>query len=373
MRTRRAIGMMSGTSADGVDVALIETDGEDYVMAIAEHFRPYTVEERNAIRRAYAEARGLKSGDPWPEALREAAQILTDAHAAAALTLLDQAGREADGVELVGFHGQTVLHDPARRFTLQIGLPERLAAACGIDVVHDFRSADVAAGGQGAPLVPLYHAARVAHLDKPLAILNIGGVANVTHIGADGVPLAFDTGPGNALIDDWVHRHAGLAHDEGGALAARGQIDEGVLAILMDHPYFAAPPPKSLDRNDFSAAPAEGLSLEDGAATLTAFTAAAVAAARVHLPEAPRRWLIAGGGRHNPTLMADLARRLNAPVEPVEAAGLKGDTLEAEAFAYLAVRSVEGLPLSLPTTTGVAEPLSGGRLTRVGSVPETGG
>ncbi len=272
---------------------------------------------------------------------------------------------------LVGFHGHTILHRPAERRTWQIGDGALLAGLAQVDVVADFRSADVAAGGEGAPLAPLYHAALAAQRAKPVAILNLGGVANVTWIGprtnggdddgADDI-LAFDTGPGNALIDDWVHRHTGGAADIDGALARAGAASAAYVAGFLAHPYFARKPPKSLDRDEFQGAIPEGLALADGAATLTEMTAASVAAATRHFPASPREWLVCGGGRHNPALMAALARNLGVRVRPVEAAGWDGDALEAQAFAYLAVRSVMGLPLSLPATTGAPHPVPGGRL-----------
>ena len=234
----------------------------------------------------------------------------------------------------------------------------------GIDVVADFRSADVAAGGEGAPLAPLFHAALATGLPKPVAVLNIGGVANVTWIGGSADILAFDTGPGNAPIDDWVRRHTGAAADIDGALAAAGRPSATLVERFLAAPYFARRPPKSLDRDDFRDLVPETLPVADGAATLTEMTAAAIAAARQHFPAAVREWLVCGGGRHNPSLMAALAQRLGAPVHPVEFAGWDGDALEAQAFAYLAVRSIKGLPLSLPATTGAPRPLSGGRLFR---------
>ncbi|MGE0254144.1 MAG: anhydro-N-acetylmuramic acid kinase [Alphaproteobacteria bacterium] len=352
---RLAAGLMSGTSMDGIDAALIETDGASRVRPVAAVTVPYDPAFRSRLRGVLGE-RG-----PLAEVERE----LTDLHAGAIRHLLAGAGVAAADVYVAGFHGHTVLHDPARLRTRQIGDGARLAAAVGIDVVGDFRSADVAAGGQGAPLAPGYHAALAVGLERPLAVLNLGGVGNVTWIGeGEDRLLAFDTGPGNALIDDWVAAHGDLAYDAGGALAARGRVDEDVLARLMANPYFARRPPKSLDRDDFSAAPCAGLSHEDGAATLAAFTVAAVAAGLAHLPERPRRWLVTGGGRHNGTLLAGLARALGVPVEPVEAVGWDGDALEAQAFAWLAVRAVDGRPLSWPGTTGVPAPVTGGRLFR---------
>ena len=267
-------------------------------------------------------------------------------------------------VALVGFPGHTVRHEPAAGRTDQIGDGAALARRLGIDVVNDFRSNDAREGGQGAPFAPLYHAAlaRLGRLATPLAVLNLGGVANVTWIGGPGDEdlLAFDTGPGCALIDDHVRRTTGAALDRDGRLARSGTVDRAALAALTAHPHFAAPPPKSLDRNAFDPAPVEGLSAGDGAATLAAFTAEAVRLACAHLPARPERWLVSGGGRHNPALMAQLGARLGVPCDPVERVGWQGDALEAQAFAFLAVRSRRGLPLSLPRTTGVPRPLSGG-------------
>ncbi len=285
---------------------------------------------------------------------------LTEAHAEAVRLLI--ARHDLGRIDLIGFHGHTILHAPQERRTWQIGDGALLARLTGIDVVGDFRAADVAAGGEGAPLVPLYHAALARRLERPLAILNIGGVANLTWIGAgENEILAFDTGPGNALIDDWVLANTGAASDLDGALAAAGKVDEAFLARFLAHPYFARRPPKSLDRDEFAGFVPAGLSLADGAATLTAMTAASIALGARHFPAPARRFLVTGGGRHNPTLMAMLAARLGAPVAPVEAVGWEGDALEAQAFAYLAQRARKGLPLSMPGTTGVPRPVTGGR------------
>jgi anhydro-N-acetylmuramic acid kinase len=291
---------------------------------------------------------------------------LTERHAQAVEALQKQAGHRAD---LIGFHGHTILHRPQDRQTLQIGDGARLAQMTGIDVVGDFRSNDVGAGGQGAPLVPIFHAALAEGMDKPLAVLNIGGVANVTYIGPHGGLLAFDTGPGNALLDDWMLAMTGYPIDLDGQMAADGQIDEGAVQEFLDHSWFAAKPPKSLDRDEFAMLAKGlmgGLSAPDGAATLCAFTVGAVVRAVDFLPRIPKRWLVSGGGRKNKTMMAELARHLGVPVDPVEAVGWKGDALEAQAFAYLAARSVSGLPLSFPSTTGVPEPTPGGRLFKAG-------
>jgi anhydro-N-acetylmuramic acid kinase len=341
---------MSGTSLDGIDAALVETDGEAQVAPGPSLTVPYPAAFREQLRSVL--------GGTGAVAAVEAE--LTRLHAAAVGQFRERHPRA--GFDLVGFHGHTVLHRPVERRTWQIGDGALLARLLGVDVVADFRSADVAAGGEGAPLAPLYHAALAAPLEKPLAVLNLGGVANVTWIGDGDAILAFDTGPGNALIDDWAELHTGRAADIDGALARTGQADAAHVEHFLEHPFFSRAAPKSLDRDDFRQSLPSEVSAADGAATLTEITAAAVAAARRHFPAPAREWLVCGGGRRNPALMAALARRLGAPVRPVEAVGWDGDALEAQAFAWLAVRSVKGLPLSLPTTTGVPHPISGGRL-----------
>jgi len=347
---RCALGLMSGTSLDGIDVALVETDGRERVVPGPALTVAYPADFRERLRAV------LGGGD----AVAKVEAELTRLHAEA----VEDFRRRNPGtaIDVVGFHGHTILHRPAERRTWQIGDGALLARRLGIDVVADFRCADVAAGGEGAPLAPLFHAALAAPLPKPVAVLNVGGVANVTWIGESGAILAFDTGPGNALIDDWVRRHTGAAADFDGARARAGQVSSRDVARFLASPFFDRPPPKSLDRNDFQDAAPAGLSVEDGAATLTEITAAAAPVAVRHFPAPPREWLVTGGGRHNPALMEALRRLLEVPVRPVEAVGWDGDALEAQAFAYLAVRSIEGLPLSLPSTTGVPEPTRGGRL-----------
>jgi anhydro-N-acetylmuramic acid kinase len=348
-----ALGLISGTSMDGIDAAIIATDGRTVSSHLASLMRPYPDALRTellAIARDPARA---------VEPLLEIERAVTQANAEAVAHLLAEAGLSADRIAVVGLHGQTVLHRPERRITRQLGDGALLAELTGIDVVGGFRLADVAAGGQGAPFAPLYHAALAEDLPRPLAVLNLGGVGNVTFIADDGL-LAFDTGPANAMIDDWVHRHTGAAFDEGGRIAAAGRVDPDRLARLTDNPFFAVRPPKSLDRNDFPLSVVEGLSLEDGAATLAAFTVASVALSRAHMSASPVRWLVTGGGRHNATLMRGLREALGVPVDPVEDVGWQGDVLEAQAFAFLAVRSLRGLPLSLPGTTGVPAPMPGG-------------
>jgi anhydro-N-acetylmuramic acid kinase len=358
----RTIGLMSGTSLDGVDAAYIETDGERIGRLGPSLTLPYDPALRRELRALLERAEEIAPDDPH---LRDIEARLTKRHAEAVAAI----GLAAD---LIGFHGQTILHRPRRPGRLgpprtwQIGDAAWLARATGITVAYDFRSADVAAGGQGAPLVPVFHAALCQPVPKPVAILNLGGVANVTYIGLDGTLIAFDTGPANGPLDDWARRSTGEDYDRDGRLALAGQPDGAVLARLLAHPYLAAPPPKSLDRLEFGRALAEAgaaeLSPEDGAATLVAFCACAVAAAARHFPEPPLQWLVTGGGRRNPALMRALAGALEAPVRPVEVAGWNGDALEAQAFGFLAARVAKGLPLTFPGTTGVPAPLPGGRL-----------
>jgi anhydro-N-acetylmuramic acid kinase len=359
----KVIGLMSGTSLDGVDAALIETDGENTVRPGPALTIPFDARTRALLRAAIDDAPAAAEGGPVPHSIREAESLSSEAHARAVKALLDKAGLAARDVALIGFHGQTILHRPARRQTWQIGDGALLARLTGIDVVNHFRHADVAAGGQGAPFMPLYHAAlaRETGLPMPIVVVNIGGVSNVTFIDGETV-LAFDSGPGNAPIDDWMHRHTGRPVDEGGALARQGRIDEAALAAMLAHPFFDRAPPKSLDRQDFGMAAVDGLNPADGAATLAAFTAAAIARGREFFPRPAATWIVCGGGRHNDFLMARLSGAVGAAVRKGEDVGWDGDALEAQGFAYLAMRSVRGLPLSLPSTTGVPRPMTGGEL-----------
>jgi len=372
MARATAIGLMSGTSYDGVDVALVETDGEDIGNLGPTGYRPYSDQEREVLRRAMAAAVNLKGRSDRPKPLAEAEELVTDMHAEAVESFLAANGMAASAVTVIGFHGQTVLHRPDRGVTVQLGNGPALAARLGIPVVYDLRGADVAAGGQGAPVVPVFHRAMLRLLKRahPVAVLNLGGVANLTFIDGEESLLAFDTGPGNALIDDFLQQRSGQLHDDGGRAAAAGRVDEAAVARVLAHPFFVRQPPKSLDRNAFRHWVAEegrlaGKSTEDGAATLTAITAASVAHAVSLLPRVPASWIAAGGGTRNPTLMRMLAERLKpAPIETAGAVGWSADALEAQAFAYLAVRSLKGLPLTFPATTGVPHPLTGGVLAR---------
>ena len=354
LQTMRAIGLMSGTSMDGIDAALIETNGDEITDFGGSVEIPYDDTFRHQLR-------GLMGRKVEDDAETLAVTMeLTRLHGVAASELVAQSGLKPMDIGVVGFHGQTVFHDPAAGITCQIGDGAELARMTGIRVVNNFRSADVAAGGEGAPLAPVYHVALSRFLERPVAILNIGGVANVTWVSPDGGAVAFDTGPGNALIDDWVRLKTNQMMDVDGQLARRGHVDQGVLDKLLKHSYFDRPYPKSLDRDTFSFAALEYLSPEDGAATLAAFTAHAVLKAAQQLPASPLQWLICGGGRHNRVLMGNLRDVLGVPVEPVEAVGWQGDALEAQAFAFLAVRSLYGLPISFPQTTGTTKPMAGG-------------
>lgn len=365
----RVVGLMSGTSMDGIDAALIETNGEAVAWLGSALTRPIDAKTRALLVTAMEDARGVNHRDDRPGALAEAERRITDLHAEAVRALLEPLRLTPGDIDLVGFHGQTVIHCPDARLTVQIGEGQRLATALGIPVVADFRAADVAAGGQGAPLVPVFHQALVRRLTlpQPVAVLNVGGVANVTVIDGDAPPIACDTGPGNALIDDFLKERTGVPFDADGRAAAAGQVDEARVAAVLEDAFFRQPPPKSLDRNAFRRAVGErmgldGLSVENGAATLTALTAATVSSVVPFLPRPPAVWIVAGGGARNPTLLAMLARRLKAEVRTADQVGWSGDALEAHAFGYLAARSLRGLPLTFPTTTGVGAPMTGGVL-----------
>jgi anhydro-N-acetylmuramic acid kinase len=347
----KAIGLMSGTSLDGVDVALIETDGERIAGFGPTGYRPYTDTEQALLRQALQEGAALIDRTARPGVLAQADAFVTRVHAETVEAFLATEHIDKAGIAVIGFHGQTVL---ARRLDMT--------------VVHDFRAADVAAGGQGAPLVPAFHQALARDLKRPhpIAVLNVGGVANVTFVDG-GDPIACDTGPGNALIDDFMRARTGAPLDRDGDQAARGRVDQAFVARVLEAGFFAQPCPKSLDRNAFAFTNIglPDFSIADGAATLSALTAAAVARVVPHLPAAPSGWIVAGGGARNPTLMRMLAERLRpATVETADAVGWSSQAIEAQAFAYLAVRTLNGLPITFPATTGVKQPLPGGVLVR---------
>ncbi len=360
-KVMRAIGLMSGTSMDGIDVALIETDGKDAIKRGPAATLPYQPAFRSLLAQAVTDAGGMMVRDARPGCLADVERQLTEHHADAVLRFMGDHMLQPMAVDVIGFHGQTVLHSPSRGLTVQLGDGPLLARKTGIQVVYDLRAADVMAGGQGAPLAPVYHRALAAKLpQRPVAFLNVGGVANVTWIGRKAELLAFDTGPGNAMLDDWMQKRCGVPRDDGGQFAATGRVHDDYVTQYLRHSFFGEPPPKSLDRNAFQLDLVDGLSSEDAAATLTAVTAAAVASARAHFPEQPAIWIVCGGGRKNRTLMSMIAANVENAVVPSEAIGIDGDSLEAEAWAYLAVRSLKRLAITFPGTTGAPAPLPGG-------------
>jgi anhydro-N-acetylmuramic acid kinase len=359
---------MSGTSLDGVDVALIETDGERIAHFGPSGYRPYSDDEQALLRAALSAGASLRDRWTRPGVLAEAETFVTRVHAETVEAFLDTEHIDKSDVTIVGFHGQTVLHRPAARLTVQIGDGAALARRLGIPVAYDFRAADIAAGGQGAPLVPVFHQALACDLDRvhPIAVLNVGGVANVTFVDG-GDPVACDTGPGNALIDDFMRARTGAPLDRDGDQAAKGHADEAFVARVLANPFFDLPYPKSLDRNAFAFANIglPDFSVVDGAATLSALTAASVARIVRQLPQPPRAWIVAGGGARNPTLMRMLAERLKpASVETADAVGWSSQSIEAQAFAYLAVRTLNDLPITFPQTTGAPKPMPGGVIAR---------
>ncbi len=358
---KTVLGLMSGTSLDGIDLALMQTDGEAIISLQRDGFMPYREDTKTRLRDMLDKAGDiatdvLRDRSQWPEDLLKAEALVTDAHSRAAKQFLGD-----ETAELIGFHGQTITHRPDEAFTLQIGDGQALAAALNCETVGQFRLNDMQAGGQGAPLAPLYHAA-LSGPARPQAVLNLGGVGNLTWLGEDDAILAFDTGPGNALVDDWVQQKTGAAYDADGQLAAQGKVNEDALAALMMHPFFETAPPKSLDRLSFDAEPVRGLSDADGAATLTAFTAEAVARGLAFCDEQPLRLILCGGGRHNQTLVSMLSARADIGVVDCDMLDWHGDSLEAQAFAWLAMRAIRGLPLSRPETTGVPAAMTGGEL-----------
>ncbi len=344
----RAIGLMSGTSLDGViDVALIETDGQDYVRPLRYLAHPYDISVRDKVRACF----GKKERD---EQVEEAEELVTNLHIEAVKALGEQA-------DIIGFHGQTLTHDPANGFTWQIGDGQRLADETGIDVAGDMRMDDIRAGGQGAPLLPLYHKALLSEVEKPVAVLNLGGVSNITYIGHDDV-IAFDCGPANALMDDFIKLRTGDEFDKDGRMASRGSVQDNLVEAFLADSYFEKKPPKSLDRNHWSIECVRYATKEDGMATLLEMSVGAIVRAMEHTNGAPETIYAAGGGRKNRFLMESIAQRLGVRVEGIEEIGWNGDATESEGFAYLAIRSLLGFPLTLPSTTGVSKEITGGVL-----------
>jgi anhydro-N-acetylmuramic acid kinase len=355
---------MSGTSLDGIDVALLTTDGETVTSRGPSMTVTYDEMQRNLLRRALLDAEAMTDRSSRPGLLGHVEKETTIWHRDAVKSFAMKFGLDLKNIDVVGFHGQTVVHRPEQAMTVQLGLGQMLAQELGVPVVFDMRANDMLHGGQGAPLVPVYHRAlAAASPQRPVALINIGGVANVTWIGHDQELLAFDTGPGNALIDDWMKFHTGTSRDEGGAFGLVGSIDEAAVAQFLGDGFFESKSAKSLDRNTFSGVKLDGLSLADGAATLVAVTTRSIALSQNMMPEAPALWIICGGGRHNRAIMRGLEQLLEN-VQKAESFDLDGDAIEAEAWAFLAVRSLRGLPLTYPGTTGVREPVTGGVLAK---------
>ena len=367
MNKYTAIGLMSGTSMDGIDIAMIVSDGKDSVERGPNMFVPYGANIRDRIIQGLESAKSIASREQRPGELGALENDLTSLHAEAVIQFLAANNFDASKIDLIGFHGQTVLHRPKLGLTVQLGGGQKLADATGIDVVYDMRANDMVHGGQGAPLVPIYHQAlaRKTKLSLPLAFVNIGGISNVTYVGEGDTLIAFDCGPGNALIDQWVKLHTGKEYDEGGELASKGNIIEAIVSKYLAHQYFNEPTPKSLDRNDFAPLNDEGISLFDGARTLAHVTARAITKSIDHFPTPPAHWIISGGGALNATIVADLrqlAGQHGARVKLANEVALDPMALEAEAFAYLAIRAKLELPLTWPNTTGCINAVSGGVL-----------
>jgi anhydro-N-acetylmuramic acid kinase len=364
----RALGAMTGTSMDAIDLALVETDGRKTLSFGPRASYPFSDADRALLREAVAAARTLNRRDERPGPLAQAEVLVTRRHLEAVERFLADHRLSPASIDLIGFHGQTVLHRPEKGLTVQLGDGAALARQAGIDVVYDLRAADIEKGGQGAPLVPVFHCALAesSGVDAPMLFVNIGGVANVTFCAPGEPPLACDVGPGNALLDDLLLARTGQAMDEGGAAARAGRVDEAALAALLANPWFTKKPPKSLDRNAFDASAVAGLSLEDAAATLVAFTTEGILSALSLIPRQPEMMVLCGGGARNPALVEDICARASCPVKRAEDFGWDSQAIEAQAFAYLAVRSAKGLPLTFPGATGVREPATGGKLAWAG-------
>jgi len=361
-----ALGFMSGTSMDGIDAALIRSDGETI-----EHFGPtcssvFKPAQHRLLMAAVDVARTMKNRDARPPALAEAEHFITTAHSDVAAELMSRENLGPGDIDVIGFHGQTVFHKPQDGLTIQIGDGAKLASLTNIDVVCDFRAADMAAGGQGAPLAPIFHRALLQYsgIEGASVCVNIGGISNITWISQGGEMIAFDTGPGNVLLDAWCQRHLNKPFDRDGILSSSGNVNEDILKQLLDNPWFRKPPPKSLDKTDFDLNDLDRLKAGDGAATLAAFTAQTIANSLRHMPKIPKKWIISGGGRLNCAIMRELRLRIGPTVISAEDAGFNGNDIEAQAFGFMAVRSLRELPLTFPRTTGVPVPTRGGILHR---------
>ncbi|WP_337266773.1 anhydro-N-acetylmuramic acid kinase [Oryzifoliimicrobium ureilyticus] len=369
-KTRTAIGLMSGTSMDGIDVALLRTDGDAVIEQGPSFGVPYDASFRSSLKRALELAKPLRDRKQRPEELAQIERELTLLHAEAVKQFLKDKDIDASEVDVIGFHGQTVLHRPNEGLTIQIGDGPLLAKETGIDVVYDMRANDMAHGGQGAPLVPVYHSGLARSLEDaelPICFVNIGGISNLTYCGQDGTMIAFDSGPGNNLIDQWVEMHTDMFYDDCGMIGCKGGVKHDLVQEYLSHPFFSGNQRRSLDRHDFAPPEKQSLEIADGARTLAHVAAASILKSASYLPQPPRLYVICGGGRHNRMIMHDLcelADRQGADTVTADDLGLNGDAMEAEAWAYLAVRSLEGLPLTFPSTTGVKEPVSGGVLAK---------
>jgi len=368
-RMKTAIGLMSGTSMDGIDIALVRTDGRDTVERGPAQGIAYDAKFRTRLKQALEDATSITRRDQRPGSLAAVENELTLRHAEAVRDFLNKNNLQPADIDVIGFHGQTVLHRPDAALTVQLGDGALLARETGIAVVHDMRANDMVHGGQGAPLIPVYHAALAAglpahlHAKRPVVFVNIGGISNLTSVGTDGRIVAYDSGPGNTLIDQWVEAHAGIPYDQGGMIASEGRVLADLADRYLSNPFFTGTRRRSLDRNDFSPPTGDDASLEDGARTLAYVTSAAIFKSSGHLPERAGVYIVCGGGRLNRIIMRDLAELAaaeEATVIAAEEAGLNGDAMEAEAWGYLAVRSIEGLPVTFPGTTGVTEPVTGG-------------
>ncbi len=367
----RAIGLMSGTSMDGIDLALIRTDGEQIVERLASGSMNYSDAFRARLKQGLIDAREIVQREERKGSLRQLEHDLTLLHAVAVQDFLFANGLKPDDVDVIGFHGQTVLHRPDEALTVQIGDGALLARETGIDVVYDMRAQDMRHGGQGAPLIPAYHAALAHNLhgkpQMPIVFVNIGGISNLTYVDETGRLAAFDSGPGNMLIDQWMELHGQGSFDAGGALAMTGKTDTALAAHYLSHAFFTGNQRRSLDRGDFSIPQKGILAVEDGARTLAYVAAASILQSASHLPQKPKTYVVSGGGRKNAAIMSELtalAQAEGAVVMDADAAALDGDSMEAEAWGYLAVRSLKGLSLTYPSTTGCDKPVSGGVLVK---------
>jgi anhydro-N-acetylmuramic acid kinase len=366
MSLTRAIGLMSGTSMDGIDVAMIDTDGHNQIIFGSACEFTYSDEMKRRLSLCLLQAQSFENRNTRTDLVRHVENELTQLHAYAVSKFISDNAIDPKSIDVIGFHGQTLVHRPDLGLTIQIGDGQMLADMCQIPVIYDLRANDMLHGGQGAPLIPVYHtvlAAQVSSQD-PLAFVNIGGISNVTFVSKDTDPVAFDVGPGNALIDQWVQKKANMAYDEDGRIGMQGSVDEDRLAQYLNHSFFVQKPPKSLDRHDFSPDTVTGLSLRDGAATLAALTARAIVQSQQFAPIPPKKWIICGGGRKNKAILSALKQTLDSPVVVSEEIGLDGSAMEAQGWAYLSVRSLQNLPITFPSTTGVTHPVSGGVLKR---------